>query len=206
MNQNKATIFAFTAKSEGSYSNDPRDAGNWTGGAVGSGTCIGSNYGISASILVKDNPNITANDVRVLPTSKFNLVADSYWKAVMGDQLPTGIDLMLFDYGYNAGTGRSVMNLQKIIGSKPDGIIGKATLAALTSYLNNKGTLLQKVAGNTAAPNTTVTLINALHDQQCDDYKAMKDFPTYGRGWIARTDRRRDLALKLITPQSVPVA
>lgn len=191
MQQNKSAIYAFTATNEGGYSSDPRDAGNWTGGAVGNGTCIGSKYGISAPVLFRDNPSITATIVKNLPTAKFSLVADSYWKTVMGDLLPSGIDVMVFDYGYNVGPGKAVMLLQSLVGVKADGIIGKMTLAAVSKYIT---------------ANTISSLIQALHDKQVADYKSMKDFAIYGRGWLARTDRRRDLAIKLTTPQSVPVA
>ena len=30
----------------------------------------------------------------------------NYWNRVKGDQLPSGLDLCVFDFGVNAGTGR----------------------------------------------------------------------------------------------------
>ena len=38
-----------------------------------------------------------------------------------GDQLPSGLDLCVFDFGVNAGTGRAAKYLQKMIGATADG-------------------------------------------------------------------------------------
>ena len=40
---------AFLGPEEGTLSLDPTDTGNWTGGAVGRGTLVGTKYGISAA-------------------------------------------------------------------------------------------------------------------------------------------------------------
>lgn len=41
--------FALTVGEEGGFSQDPRDGGNWTGGAPGKGSLRGTKYGISAA-------------------------------------------------------------------------------------------------------------------------------------------------------------
>ena len=50
----------------------------------------------------------------------------NYWNRVKGDQLPSGLDLCVFDFGVNAGTGQVsdvAKYLQKMIGATADGAI-----------------------------------------------------------------------------------
>ena len=40
------------------------------------------------------------------------------------DDIPSGLDLCLFDFGVNAGSGRAAKFLQQMIGTTVDGGIG----------------------------------------------------------------------------------
>ena len=42
-------IFDFVVASEGGFTDNPADPGNWTSGRVGSGICRGTKFGISAA-------------------------------------------------------------------------------------------------------------------------------------------------------------
>ena len=110
---------------EGDFTNNPRDAGNWTGGCVGSGRLLGTRYGISAAAYPDlDIPNITLEEARVL-------YQRDYWDRVHADHLPPPIALLAFDAGVNCGVSRSVRWLQTAVGAKPDGAIGPRTLLAV---------------------------------------------------------------------------
>lgn len=65
-----------------------------------------------------------------------------FWDKVRGDELPSGIDYLAFDFAVNAGVGRAIKTLQSAAGTTPDGSIGPATMAAIKSegshYLINK--------------------------------------------------------------------
>ena len=52
-----------------------------------------------------------------------------YWDKCKCDSLPSGLDLVVFDFAVNAGPGRAAQFLQRIIGVEPDGGIGSITLA-----------------------------------------------------------------------------
>jgi hypothetical protein len=42
------------------------------------------------------------------------------------------------------------------------------------------------------------TLVNDLAERQAAYYKSLSDFPTFGRGWLNRTEARRNTALAMI--------
>ena len=63
----------------------------------------------------------------------------NYWGRMKCDDIPSGLDLCVFDFGVNAGTGRSAKYLQRMIGSTPDGGIGPMTLQAVSEYVESEG-------------------------------------------------------------------
>lgn len=84
-------------KSEGGYTNDPKDPGGPT------------NWGITiydARMYWKNDA--TAEDVRVMPLSVAKEIYKSkYWDKMGCDALPAGLDYTVFDYGVNSGIARS---------------------------------------------------------------------------------------------------
>lgn len=171
---------AFTRSEEGGYVDDPRDSGNWTGGAVGAGSLIGSNMGVGAPELATwlKNTGVTAAIMRTLPATIYNAMARArYWTPMSCADMPAGVDLMLFDYGWNRGVGSSILLLQQVLGVKEDGICGRATVRA-------------------AHARQCTDLINEMANGQNAAYRVLHNFNVYGHGWLARTDRRRETALR----------
>ena len=102
---------------EGGYVNHPQDPGGET------------NLGVTKRVYqewggTKDMKDLTFDDVA--PIYKKN-----YWDKMKGDDLPSGLDLCVFDFGVNAGPGRAAKYLQTLIGTVADGGIGPNTLAKL---------------------------------------------------------------------------
>ena len=117
--------FAVVVGHEGGFTKDPRDPGNWTGGAVGQGALHGTRWGISAaSYPALDIAALTANEARVI-------YRRDYWDRVSGNGLPPPLALLVFDAAVNAGVGRAAKWLQGAAGVKADGVIGPATLGAV---------------------------------------------------------------------------
>lgn len=86
---------------EGGYTNDPRDTGNWTGGAVNSGELKGTKYGISAaSYPLFDIANLTLDDARAI-------YKRDYWDKVGADDLAPPLAMLVFDAAVNSGVGRA---------------------------------------------------------------------------------------------------
>ena len=154
---------------EGGYVNHPKDPGGET------------NLGVTKRVYeewggTKDMKDLTVEDVS--PIYKKN-----YWDRVRGDDLPAGLDLCVFDFGVNAGTGRAAKYLQKMIGTTPDGGIGPATLQKLKEYVDDQGV------------EQTIKLYQMGRQKY---YESLSTFSTFGRGWTRRVEETTDLALKMI--------
>ena len=124
----------------------------------------------------KDMKDLTVEDVA--PIYKKN-----YWDRVKGDDLPSGLDLCVFDFGVNAGTGRSAKYLQRMIGTVADGGIGPNTLKALDNYVESEG--LEQTIRN-------------FQEARQKYYESLKTFETFGRGWTRRVDETTELAVSMI--------
>jgi lysozyme family protein len=128
------------------------------------------------------NPTLDAANVMDLARSTAAAIYRAlYWNVLQGDSLPAGVDLSVFDFGVNAGPGRSAMLLQEAVGfsaGEVDGCIGPITLGAVLK----------------ADP---VDLIDRLAGSQAAFYRNLPEFDIFGQGWLGRTERRKDAALAM---------
>jgi len=106
------------------------------------------------------------------------LYEQRYWRPCYGEILPRGLDFVVFSMGVNAGSGRSTKLLQQSIGCVPDGVIGPTTRGLIS-------------ASNTA------TLISKFSEARREYYRSLKNFPIFGKGWLARVDKEELEALSL---------
>lgn len=138
MSNRLVAVLPFTLDVEAGYQNNPKDAGNWTGGRPACGLCVGTNRGITPAVLARfedrDVATITADDMRAISADKATAIyAALFWNPIRGDDLPAGVDRSAFDMQVNAGTN-SARCLQRALGftgDDVDGWIGGATLAAV---------------------------------------------------------------------------
>jgi lysozyme family protein len=91
-----------------------------------------------------------------------------YWDAVRGNDLPAGVDFVVFDGAVNSGPKQSIKWLQRALGVQADGSLGMITMDALESYANHDA------------------LIVAIIDRREAFLRALKTFPTFGKGWLSR--------------------
>ncbi|HEY8612121.1 MAG TPA: glycosyl hydrolase 108 family protein [Roseomonas sp.] len=165
-------------EAEGGFVNHPSDPGGAT------------NMGITRRTLSEFREvEATVEDVRVLTrTEAREIYRARYWTPMRCAELPAGIDLMVFDFGVNAGPGRSLRLLQRSVGVAPDGSIGPITLAAVRAC---------------RAPD----LIARLAEGRLAYYRGLEAFPIFGRGWTRRVDHARQGALAMATePRPLPMA
>ena len=154
---------------EGGYVDHPDDPGGET------------NMGITKRVWEewggeKDMIDLEVEDVRPI-------YRENYWDRVKGDHLPSGLDLCVFDFGVNAGTGRAAKLLQKLVGATPDGAIGPNTLAKVDNFI---------------AQETLEGTITEYQHQRQRYYESLKHFETFGRGWTRRNDETLEAALNMI--------
>jgi len=167
------TCLAFTLREEGGYVDDPADPGGAT------------NMGITLVTYRQwsENPNLGPTQVQGMTERTARAIYRSlYWNPLRADALPSGVDLSVFDMGVNAGIWGSARLLQRAVGftgEEVDGCIGPETLAAAGKW-------------------DPRTLVNDLAKQQLAYYRTLSDFPTFGTGWLNRTEARHQAALAMI--------
>ena len=184
MNSNLEACWSFTSCVEGGYSSSRFDPGNWTGGIVGAGRLVGTNHGISAPLLATWLGAARASMVTAAFMQKLSvdtaraIFTARFWNALIGNQLQNGVDLMVVDFGFNAGDSASASILESLVGTAVDGCIGPETLAA-------------------EAQCASASLISRLRFAQEQHYRECDDFALYGNDWLARTAARAALASRL---------
>ena len=116
--------YAHLIKSEGGYVNDPHDRGGETN--------LGVTKKAWAAYLKRD---IEDGEMAALtPEAVEPFYKEMYWDRVRADDLPDGVDYLVFDFAVNAGPGRASKFLQQAVGATADGVIGPGTLAAVRNF------------------------------------------------------------------------
>lgn len=124
----------------------------------------------------------TEADMRALtPAVVAPLYRTRYWQASSCDKYPVAIALMVFDFAVNAGEGRSIITLQRVLGVADDGHAGPKTLMAVQTFI---------------AANGKKKLIELMRDKRIEYYKSLKTFSTFGKGWV---NRANDVAEKAMS-------
>lgn len=106
---------------EGGFVNHPADPGGMTN--LGCTKKVWEEW-VGHPVDEKTMRALTPGDVAPLYKRK-------YWDAVKGDELPDGVDYIVFDTAINSGPGRAIKFLQGCVGTDMDGALGPKTLAAV---------------------------------------------------------------------------
>lgn len=150
---------------EGGFVNDKFDPGGATKFGITIRT-LASYRGDDVS--VDDVANLTKDEAR-------DIYRSMYWNVMKCEQLPPGVDLVVFDHGVNAGPGRAAKMLQNIVGTAADGSIGPVTLEAVRRR-------------------EAADLVRRFSQARRDFYEGL-DKARFERGWINRANRVEQLAL-----------
>jgi lysozyme family protein len=121
-------ILMNTLKLEGNYT---EDSGGKTNFGVTQNTFDA--YTKENNIPSKDVKDLNFGDVRNFYQKEF------YEKPKIFDIPYKKIKSMVFDFGVNAGTPTAIKTLQKIVGTKADGIKGNKTNNAISKYVEKYG-------------------------------------------------------------------
>ena len=159
---------------EGGFSDDPRDPGGMT------------NLGITRAELadVRRVPvaSITEEMMKAMTLDEASGIYQTrYWNALRCEDVPLGVDLMVFHFGVNAGNGTSARVLQGLVGCSVDGIVGRQTVIA-------------------TCRTDAAKLIDDLAAAQLEHYRTLEKFPTFGAGWVSRVNRAQEVAKRMVVP------
>jgi lysozyme family protein len=157
MRNNFAEALQAVLKHEGGFSNHPNDPGGMT------------NLGCTKAVWEEHCGHpVDEKAMRALtPADVAPLYKRKYWDKIKGDELPSGVDYVVFDAAINSGPGRAAKWLQACVGVEVDGGIGPKTLAAVNSFKPE----------------------NLIEDYSKRRLSFMMDLPTwgtFGKGWSRR--------------------
>ena len=168
MRANFDLALKMTLKFEGGFVDNVHDPGGAT------------NMGITLATLAHfRNAEASASDIRGLsPKEAADIYLQLYWLKIAADNLPTGLDIAMFDFSVNSGPEAAVRCLQKNLNITVDGIFGPNTLTALSSR-------------------NASDLIQSLTDERVAFLRNLTAFRWFGRGWLARVMAIQQEALRL---------
>ena len=169
MRDNFEQCMGWLLEHEGGYVNHPSDPGGETN--FGVTRAVYEQYA-GRQVMDGEMEGLTHDDV-------YPIYRENYWNRVRGDDLPSGVDWSVFDWGVNSGTSRAAKALQRIAGVEQDGGIGPMTLQAVLEV-------------------EPAEIVEQMHHMRDSFYRSLNTFDTFGRGWLRRNDETKEHALGLI--------
>lgn len=154
---------------EGGFVNHPKDPGGMT------------NLGVTKRVWEEwTGHEVDEKAMRALtPEVVAPMYKAKYWDRIRGDDLPTGVDYIVFDAAINSGPGRAAKWLQQTVGAVPDGAIGAGTLG--------------KVAAMGAAE-----IVEKYQETRLAFLQSLPTWDTFGRGWGRRVAEVGAAAKKMV--------
>ena len=149
---------------EGGYVDNPNDPGGAT------------KYGISK----RAHPEV--NISKLTKKKAREIYHQDYWQPCGCEELPAGLDLLVFDCAVNQGPGFAVRTLQQSVGAAEDGIFGPRTQAAAES----------------ADPHEAIREYVARRGVR---YGRLDTFSRFGLGWMRRLADIHQRAASLVSGQ-----
>lgn len=147
--------------SEGNYSDDKDDPGNWTGGKVGVGELKGTKFGIAANTY----PNI---DIKNLTRdAAVAIYKTDFFEKICGAELNEDLVYLVMDFAVNSGVETAIRYLQRAAGVADDGHLGPVSLAAIKDM--------------------PIAVIQLMYLSLRLNYMTkLKNWPHAGKGWARR--------------------
>lgn len=157
MNNNFKTSLEHVLQYEGGWSDHPSDPGG--------ATMKGITLAVFRDFYGDDK---SKDDLKNISETQLECIyKKGYWDSCRCDELPSGIDFVVFDAAVNSGPGRSAKWLQKAVGAGVDGKIGNMTIRhAQDSSVNE-------------------TIFNMCL-YRLEFVQNLRNWGTFGKGWSKR--------------------
>jgi lysozyme family protein len=149
---------AFVLQQEGGIANLSGDSGGLT------------KFGISK----RNHPALDI--VNLTKEQAIQIYRMEYWKNLRCDQLPNGLDLLVFDAAANEGPARAAKMLQAVLKVTEDGVVGPSTIEAA-----QKGT----------------NIVTDYLAQRMYQYALIPEVTNFGRGWFRRLAQAAQLVFSI---------
>lgn len=153
---------------EGGYCDNPADPGGAT------------NMGITQATLARSRGRpVTKAEVMALSRNETgDIYRKMYWNTILGDALPEGVDLAMFDMAVNSSPNRAIRALRDALGLAAGGGMDARVLAA-------------------AANADAARLAGAICQRRLTFLQHLAIFANFGRGWSKRVEAIEIAALAL---------
>lgn len=157
MKENFKPSLFLLLQSEGGWSDHPKDPGGAT------------MKGITMDVYRRfKQRTVTKTELRAITDDEIEQIYhEGYWAPSHCDDLPAGVDYMVFDFAVNAGTGRAAKTLQAALGVAQDGLIGPITMAQVDA-------------------SDPLALMSAYSAAKERFYRSLPMFSYFGTGWLNR--------------------
>jgi lysozyme family protein len=157
MKENFDAALAAVLHHEGGYVNHPKDPGGRT------------NLGVTQRVWEEwVGHDVDEQAMRDLtPEVVGPMYKAKYWDKIKGDDLPDGVDYIVFDAAVNSGPSRAAKWLQAAVGATVDGSIGAGTLKAVADF-------------------PASDLIHAYQSKRLEFLQNLPTWETFGKGWGRR--------------------
>lgn len=164
---------------EGGYSNHPDDPGGPT--MKGIIKRVYDDYRRSKGLPTRDVRKITNAEIG-------DIYKTRYWDLARCDDLPTGLDYVVFDGAVNSGVGQAAKWLQRALGVEVTAKVNASTIKAAQQ-----------------APDVDA-IVTGVQDRRLAMLKGLRTWPVFGKGWGRRVTEVRRLGLALAAgSQNLPM-
>ena len=154
-------VYTRVFTTEGSFTKNQDDPGNWTGGKVGVGLLKGTKGGIAAATY----PDL---DIEHLTNAQIkDIYYNDWWIGKGMQRFSSAMQYQMFDAAFNHGMHNAATFLQQAAEVKADGNIGPVTLAKVATMTEND--MLLRFLG-----------------YRLKFYTSLSTFAKFGRGWSNR--------------------
>jgi lysozyme family protein len=159
MKETYGKALAAVLKYEGGKDDDPRDPGGRT------------NQGVIQRVYSawRIRKGLQPRDVFLMTDDERDAIYyQNYAVKVRFDELPPGVDMVVFDGGVNSGPSQSIKWVQRALGLNADGVLGDVTMQRIQDHPNHDA------------------LIADVIKRRRTFLRALKPYKTFGKGWEAR--------------------